>query len=676
LGYTLSIKGPADSTLYKVNEQTGLADKANSSPSSKIIPTMGTKENPLPIIGEDGSGGSFLGTWGYSMTNNLATGTFIGLNDAMTELTTKLSASGNGLTGSEATTTDTYPVYYGVSVAPTTEAGSYKLAESTAGAGDNVIVYQLTTPIGCNQYNIVYNGNGTTASPTTGSTTTSVATHDAPHTLTSNGFARTGYTFLGWSTASNATTAEYTNSQALTAEQVNSLVSGLNDGETKTLYAVWKLNSYRQVVQVRYENADGSWGAYNNVINEDRNHGATVSWSRAADTAYKAASITSYTVTGAKTTQVSVYRNTYTQVVQVRYENADGTWGAYSNVINAAYRYGATISWSRAQDTAWKAASITSYTVTAAKTSQASVSRRDYTVTWNGNGGSTPTAYTRNYGQAIGTLPSSSRANYVFAGWYNTSAASGGTAATTTTTVTGNVTYYARWTPVTIANVSYMQDMTSAACANTAVNTARTLTDRRDSKTYTIKKMADGKCWMTQNLRLVGPRTLTSADSNVSSNFALPASTNWSVPGYSSTGTAMLKDSGNTSYGVYYNWYTATAGTGTYNLTYGTASASVCPKGWHLPTSTEFQTLFNAYTIANLASTWTPATAGHITSAGSISTGRGASYWASNNNGNEYATVSTIGASLLNPTGSSWYSATAVVNYNKDYGLTVRCLAN
>ncbi|MBR2543473.1 hypothetical protein IKF03_02675, partial [Candidatus Saccharibacteria bacterium] len=45
LGYTLSIKGPADSTLYKVNEQTGLADKANSSPSSKIIPTMGTKEN-------------------------------------------------------------------------------------------------------------------------------------------------------------------------------------------------------------------------------------------------------------------------------------------------------------------------------------------------------------------------------------------------------------------------------------------------------------------------------------------------------------------------------------------------------------------------------------------------------------------------------------------------------
>ncbi|MBR2543382.1 InlB B-repeat-containing protein, partial [Candidatus Saccharibacteria bacterium] len=239
LGYTLSIKGPADSTLYKVNEQTGLADKANSSPSSKIIPTMGTKENPLPIIGEDGSGGSFLGTWGYSMTNNLATGTFIGLNDAMTELTTKSSASGNGQTGAGATTTDTYPVYYGVSVAPTTEAGSYKLAESTAGAGDNVISYFLTTPIACDAYAVVFDANQTgqttynTTEAVSGSTTTQTFLPNETKTLSPNGFTRPGFRFLGWSTDKTALTATYTDEQS---------VSNLNTNNesTVTLYAIWQ----------------------------------------------------------------------------------------------------------------------------------------------------------------------------------------------------------------------------------------------------------------------------------------------------------------------------------------------------------------------------------------------------------------------------------------------------
>ncbi|MBQ9029795.1 hypothetical protein IJ114_03470, partial [Candidatus Saccharibacteria bacterium] len=39
------------------------------------------------------------------------------------------------------------------------------------------------------------------------------------------------------------------------------------------------------------------------------------------------------------------------------------------------------------------------------------------------------------------------------------------------------------------------------------------------------------------------------------------------------------------SYGALYNWYTATAGTGTYNTSSGTVSSSICPKGWRLPTS-------------------------------------------------------------------------------------------
>lgn len=78
---------------------------------------------------------------------------------------------------------------------------------------------------------------------------------------------------------------------------------------------------------------------------------------------------------------------------------------------------------------------------------------RSYTATFNGNGGGTPSSssISKNYGEAIGTLPTCSRAadntyTYAFAGWFDTSATSGGTQLTTTTKVTSNKTWYARWT--------------------------------------------------------------------------------------------------------------------------------------------------------------------------------------------------------------------------------------
>lgn len=93
--------------------------------------------------------------------------------------------------------------------------------------------------------------------------------------------------------------------------------------------------------------------------------------------------------------------------------------------------------------------------VTGAATYYAYVTRavNRYTFTFNANGGSTPSSssITKNYNEAIGTLPTCSRAadntyTYVFAGWFDTAAASGGTQLTTTTKVTSNKTWYARWT--------------------------------------------------------------------------------------------------------------------------------------------------------------------------------------------------------------------------------------
>ena len=119
-----------------------------------------------------------------------------------------------------------------------------------------------------------------------------------------------------------------------------------------------------------------------------------------------------------------------------------------------------------------------------------------------------------------------------------------------------------------------------------------TLTDTRDNNTYTVSKLADGKCWMTQNLRIIN-KTITPADSDVISNYTIPAS---SINGFSSNDTSNAYVD---SDGGFYTWYTATAGTGTESMSSGNTPVSICPKGWKLPTSgnsnNEFQTLYDNY---------------------------------------------------------------------------------
>ena len=68
-----------------------------------------------------------------------------------------------------------------------------------------------------------------------------------------------------------------------------------------------------------------------------------------------------------------------------------------------------------------------------------------YTVTFNANGGTVgTTSVVRDYDQAVGTLPTPTRTEYVFGGWWTS--ASGGTRIYSSTKVTSNVTYYAHWT--------------------------------------------------------------------------------------------------------------------------------------------------------------------------------------------------------------------------------------
>ena len=84
-----------------------------------------------------------------------------------------------------------------------------------------------------NKYTIKYVGNG---SNVTGSTTSSIHTYDVEQNLTSNGFSREGYVFVGWNTKADGSGVKYEDK-----ESVVNLTATANG--TVTLYAQWKANS-------------------------------------------------------------------------------------------------------------------------------------------------------------------------------------------------------------------------------------------------------------------------------------------------------------------------------------------------------------------------------------------------------------------------------------------------
>lgn len=112
--------------------------------------------------------------------------------------------------------------------------------------------------------------------------------------------------------------------------------------------------------------------------------------------------------------------------------------------------------------------------------------------------------------------------------------------------------------PNTITSLSdlvFMQDMSPEICAQTpsAFNDATQMTDRsspyylhpvekslvdlRDGKSYYVARLADGNCWMTQNLDydLVAGMTLKPSDTNVHEDWLVPFSTESGVPAESAS---------------------------------------------------------------------------------------------------------------------------------------------
>ena len=239
------------------------------------------------------------------------------------------------------------------------------------------------------------------------------------------------------------------------------------------------------------------------------------------------------------------------------------------------------------------------------------------------------------------------------------------------------------------------------------------LMDERDGKYYVVRKLADGNCWMAQNLayEITAGTPVEISNNDGTASTATPDHTTinaqgeeWEMNGNtwrsykpepenayyrngvtkSSSPTGSGTEYAWESAGVYYNWYAATGGTGSTAVTSGDAPSSICPKGWRLPTSAGEKSLHNLFTngyglepddegkLAGNAGDVFRANPLNFTLSGGYNwmskkldhAAENAFYWMSTAVDDNNAYRLSAKTTYIKPQGS----------YHKGYGMTVRCV--
>ena len=256
------------------------------------------------------------------------------------------------------------------------------------------------------------------------------------------------------------------------------------------------------------------------------------------------------------------------------------------------------------------------------------------------------------------------------------------------------------------------------------------LTDQRDNQTYAIAKLADGKCWMIENLRLDNQYTVGSNQTNPSvtnaslsqgynSSFiglADPESANFTnsttanslyttetdvegkntisgdrqgyrFPRYNNNNTSRrvantTNASVNTySYGNYYTWHAVIADT-THSTSGDHNTTSICPTGWSVPVGNNTSNGYGKLDVdmggtgayqrtAKASNRWRkyPANflySGFFSTSSAYNRGSNGIYWSSTAN----SAVSSYDLSL-----ASTFFDPGTYDNTMNYGCTARCVA-
>ena len=273
------------------------------------------------------------------------------------------------------------------------------------------------------KYTLSFNANGGSGAPSSKDVYAGIGAY-IPTTKPS----RTGYTFLGWSTSSSATSATW---------EAGDTMADRNAGQNRTLYAVWKANTYNISYNLDNGSKSGSYwpttATYNSAFNV----------SNPTRTGY---SFRGWTATGINTSTAK-YGDTKS--------SATNSWTSGTTLVYYASYMGFN--------------NLTP-TNNGTVTLKANWEANGYTLTMNANGGSissngnwtgsgSSATKTVKYDSQYGTLPTSStisRTGYTFDGWYD--AISGGNKISSSTYMRKGIcgwvegtnekaTIYAHWTP-------------------------------------------------------------------------------------------------------------------------------------------------------------------------------------------------------------------------------------
>ena len=231
-----------------------------------------------------------------------------------------------------------------------------------------------------------------------------------------------------------------------------------------------------------------------------------------------------------------------------------------------------------------------------------------------------------------------------------------------------------------------MEELDYWVCNNNPTGTTGQLLDTRDNKVYWVTKLADGNCWMTQNLDYDIPESSTVTKvTDTSGTNGGPSSTAWKNDGtlqqYWDPGKKIASggklvdptsDDDHLLVGNYYNWLAATNGTGN-NISSGNATGSICPAGWQLPTSNSatdngsFGKLTTTYGVNSTTIQQSPLyfiPDGNVVSGNLGGAGSNGYYWSSTASNASNAYLLHFNSSSVSPSN----------NYNRYNGYSVRCL--
>jgi uncharacterized protein (TIGR02145 family) len=254
---------------------------------------------------------------------------------------------------------------------------------------------------------------------------------------------------------------------------------------------------------------------------------------------------------------------------------------------------------------------------------------------------------------------------------------------------------------VAVANYmpTYIQNLDPALCTTDPM----TVVDIRDNEEYMVQRLADGNCWMLDNLRLepteisletlkgntnASDETLTYLKNGggsgqypangVSSNWYSSSQERYDLP-YIKTSykdfTPPTYGNGSGKAGVYYNYCAASAGSYCYASGAGTGNAAydICPAGWRLPVggstsdaTNEFNNLYLAYgsNQASFKEALSTPLSGFIDTGSNTNMGAYGYYWSSTSYSTDAMYYLIVRAGSISPNS----------NFRRYDGLSIRCV--